>query len=41
MAFAVSFDSLIWLSADYIITNEVIQSLTEDEQEQAALTRAM
>ena len=38
MAFAVSLTALYGFPADYIITNEVIQSLTEDEQEQAALT---
>lgn len=41
MAFAVSLTALYGFPADYIITNEVIQSLTEDEKEIEALTRHM
>ena len=38
MAFAVSLTALYGFPADYIITNEVIKSLTEDEKEREALT---
>lgn len=41
MAFAVSLTALYGFPADYIITNEVIQSLTEDEKEKEALTSHM
>lgn len=41
MAFAVSLTALYGFPADYIITNEVIQSLTEDEMEKEALTSHM
>ncbi|MBO0470244.1 hypothetical protein JZO66_06785 [Enterococcus sp. DIV0242_7C1] len=41
MAFAVSLTALYGFPADYIITNEVIQSLTEDEKEIEALTHHM
>ncbi|MCM3666235.1 hypothetical protein M3204_17605 [Mesobacillus subterraneus] len=41
MAFAVSLTALYGFPADYIITNEVINSLTEDEKERAALTSHM
>lgn len=41
MAFAVSLTALYGFPADYIITNEVINSLTEDEQEREALTSHM
>ncbi|GGC99768.1 hypothetical protein [Enterococcus wangshanyuanii] len=41
MAFAVSLTALYGFPADYIITNEVIQSLTEDEKEIEALTSHM
>ncbi|EOL50455.1 hypothetical protein [Enterococcus caccae] len=41
MAFAVSLTALYGFPADYIITNEVIQSLTEDEKEREALTSHM
>lgn len=41
MAFAVSLTALYGFPADYIITNEVIKSLTEDEQEREVLTSHM
>jgi MFS family permease len=41
MAFAVSLTALYGFPADYIITNEVINSLTEDEKERAVLTSHM
>ncbi|WP_077310477.1 hypothetical protein [Terribacillus halophilus] len=41
MAFAVSLTALYGFPADYIITNEVIKSLTEDEKEREALTSHM
>ena len=41
MAFAVSLTALYGFPADYIITNEVINSLTEDEKEREALTSHM
>lgn len=41
MAFAVSLTALYGFPADYIITNEVIQSLTEDDKEKEALTSHM
>jgi hypothetical protein len=41
MAFAVSLTALYGFPADYIITNEVIKSLTEDEKEREMLTSHM
>lgn len=41
MAFAVSLTALYGFPADYIITNEVIKSLTNDEKEQEVLTSHM
>lgn len=41
MAFAVSLTALYGFPADYIITNEVINSLTDDEKEREALTGHM
>lgn len=41
MAFAVSLTALYGFPADYIITNEVIKSLTEDEKEREILTSYM
>lgn len=41
MAFAVSLTALYGFPADYIITNEVINSLTDDEKERDALTSHM
>ncbi|MCZ2259192.1 hypothetical protein [Sporosarcina sp. G11-34] len=41
MAFAVSLTALYGFPADYIITNEVINSLTEDKKEREALTSHM
>ncbi|MFB3170875.1 hypothetical protein P5G62_027685 [Neobacillus sp. 179-C4.2 HS] len=41
MAFAVSLTALYGFPADYIITNEVIKSLTEDEREREMLTSHM
>lgn len=41
MAFAVSLTALYGFPADYIITKEVINALTEDEQEREALTDRM
>ncbi|RHW36711.1 hypothetical protein D1B33_09950 [Lysinibacillus yapensis] len=41
LAFAVSLTALYGFPADYIITNEVIKSLTNDEKEQEALTNHM
>jgi hypothetical protein len=41
MAFAVSLTALYGFPADYIITNEVIKSLTEDEKEREMLTSNM
>ncbi|HAQ06822.1 MAG TPA: hypothetical protein DCR24_04570 [Bacillus bacterium] len=41
MAFAVSLTALYGFPADYIITKEVINSLTEDEKERDALTSHM
>ncbi|MFP7168609.1 hypothetical protein [Terribacillus sp. 7520-G] len=41
MAFAVSLTALYGFPADYIITNEVIKSLTEDEKEREVLTSRM
>lgn len=41
MAFAVSLTALYGFPADYIITNEVIKSLTTDEKEREALTSHM
>ena len=41
MAFAVSLTALYGFPADYIITNEVINALTEDEKEREALTSHM
>ncbi|MCM3587330.1 hypothetical protein M3182_16455 [Mesobacillus maritimus] len=41
MAFAVSLTALYGFPADYIITNEVIKSLTEDEKERDVLTSHM
>lgn len=41
MAFAVSLTALYGFPADYIITNEVIKSLTDDEKEKAVLTSHM
>jgi hypothetical protein len=41
LAFAVSLTALYGFPADYIITNEVIKSLTEDEKEREILTSHM
>jgi hypothetical protein len=41
MAFAVSLTALYGFPADYIITNEVIKSLTDDEKEREILTSHM
>lgn len=41
MAFAVSLTALYGFPADYIITNEVIKSLTDDEEERNILTSHM
>ncbi|MGM0901078.1 MAG: hypothetical protein ACQEXB_08240 [Bacillota bacterium] len=41
MAFAVSLTALYGFPADYIITNEVINSLTEDDKEREVLTSHM
>jgi hypothetical protein len=41
MAFSVSLTALYGFPADYIITNEVIKSLTEDEKEREMLTSHM
>ncbi|MDQ0272468.1 hypothetical protein [Cytobacillus purgationiresistens] len=41
MAFAVSLTALYGFPADYIITNEVIKALTEDEKEREVLTSHM
>ena len=41
MAFAVSLTALYGFPADYIITNEVIKSLTDDEREKQVLTSRM
>ncbi|WNS76599.1 hypothetical protein RRV45_06220 [Bacillus sp. DTU_2020_1000418_1_SI_GHA_SEK_038] len=41
MAFAVSLTALYGFPADYIITNEVIKSLTKDKKEQDVLTSHM
>lgn len=41
MAFAVSLTALYGFPADYIITNEVIKSLTDDKEEQDMLTSHM
>lgn len=41
MAFAVSLTALYGFPADYIITNEVIKSLTDDEEEREMLTSHM
>ncbi|WP_042477662.1 hypothetical protein [Bacillus ndiopicus] len=41
MAFAISLTALYGFPADYIITNEVIKSLTEDEKEREMLTSHM
>lgn len=41
MAFAVSLTALYGFPADYIITNEVIKSLTDDEEERSILTSHM
>ncbi|MDQ0219772.1 hypothetical protein ELQ35_20645 [Peribacillus cavernae] len=41
MAFSVSLTALYGFPADYIITNEVIKSLTEDEKEREVLTSRM
>ena len=41
MAFAISLTALYGFPADYIITNEVINSLTQDEKERKALTDHM
>jgi hypothetical protein len=41
MAFAVSLTALYGFPADYIITNEVIKSLTNDEKEKEVLTSHM
>lgn len=41
MAFAVSLTAFYGFPADYIITNEVIESLTEDEKEREVLTSHM
>jgi hypothetical protein len=41
MAFAVSLTALYGFPADYIITNEVIKSLTQDEKEREMLTSHM
>ncbi|WP_404357390.1 hypothetical protein LG291_03215 [Cytobacillus firmus] len=41
MAFAVSLTALYGFPADYIITNEVIKALTEDEKERGMLTSNM
>ncbi|WP_144510635.1 hypothetical protein [Bacillus sp. FJAT-22090] len=41
MAFAVSLTALYGFPADFIITNEVINSLTQDERERQALTDHM
>lgn len=41
MAFAISLTALYGFPADYIITNEVINSLTHDEKERKALTDHM
>jgi hypothetical protein len=41
MAFAISFTAFYGFPADYIITNEVIKALTEDEKERDALTSHM
>lgn len=41
MAFSVSLTALYGFPADYIITNEVINSLTEDEREREVLTSRM
>ncbi|MBL5766639.1 hypothetical protein MXL46_03275 [Heyndrickxia sporothermodurans] len=41
MAFAISLTALYGFPADYIITNEVIKSLTKDEKEKEVLTSHM
>ncbi|WP_010677673.1 hypothetical protein [Bacillus timonensis] len=41
MAFAVSLTALYGFPADYIITNEVIKSMTQDEKEREVLTSHM
>lgn len=41
MAFSISLTALYGFPADYIITNEVIKSLTEDEKEREMLTSHM
>jgi hypothetical protein len=41
MAFAVSLTALYGFPADYIITVEVIKSITEDEKEREILTSRM
>ncbi|MFF2753865.1 hypothetical protein ACFVR1_08935 [Psychrobacillus sp. NPDC058041] len=41
MAFAISLTALYGFPADYIITNEVINSLTQDEKERKVLTNHM
>jgi hypothetical protein len=41
MAFAVSLTALYGFPADYIITNEVVNSLTKDENEKEALLSHM
>ncbi|WP_442598739.1 hypothetical protein [Neobacillus sp. D3-1R] len=41
MAFSVSLTALYGFPADYIITNEVIKTLTDDEKEQEVLTSKM
>ncbi|CAH0345435.1 hypothetical protein [Bacillus sp. CECT 9360] len=41
MAFSISLTALYGFPADYIITNEVIKALTEDEQEREMLTSHM
>ncbi|KGR77400.1 hypothetical protein [Ureibacillus manganicus] len=41
LAFAVSLTALYGFPADYVITNEVIKSLTSDDEERKALTSVM
>ena len=41
MAFAISLTAFYGFPADYIITNEVINALSEDEKEREALTAHM
>ena len=41
MAFACSLTALYGFPADYVITNEVVNTLTDDEKERAALSAHM